>query len=148
MINVGVVYKNLKTQLNKKADEDYIEFLKKLVNYTDENKFKDHNKLISAIKYSSENDEVVYCITTLNKIKQVIEMNELPVAESSDSITLGEYIDWLIENDKPSRKKQSMLKSRQRLEKIKSKPLKLSDKEYYDWIELNLDLELTRHVCE
>lgn len=148
MINVGIIYRNLRAQMEKKADKNYIELLKSIINYSEENKFRDLNKLVSAIKYSSESDEMVYCITTLNKIKQVIELNEPPIAETEVSVTVEEYMDWLLENKKPVRKKTSRLKNKMELVKIKSKPLKLSNEIYYDWIELDINLELTRYVCK
>lgn len=148
MININLVYTNLREHMSKRVEQDYLTTLKRIINYTEDKEFEDLNKLTSAIKYSGESDEVFYCITTLNKMKEVILLNDETIIDDKNNKSVEEYMDWLIDTRRPIKRESKTVNPLVKKEKIKSKPLKITNNEYYDWLELSMDMEITRHVSD
>ena len=149
MIDIATLKENLEKHLSVEAGDDYLIRLKEIVNYNDETQFTDLHKLLTLVKYAGSDDDAIYCVTTLYRIKEVITMGEPPNDSSKSSLTIQEYIDWLIENkqgkSKPHKRNVSSLIVK---EKIVKKPIKLGDRTIRDWLELTEEMEIVHNVTD
>lgn len=140
--------RNLKALLSKPLDSTSLDILRQAVNYTEADGCKNLNILISAIKVAGNSDSIIYCVTKLNNIKKVLnsyrENPTLDLPLNQKNLTIDDFIEWFISNQETKRKLSS--NSLIFKEFKVSKPLRISDKTYKDWLSLNLDMEIMRNV--